>query len=100
MLVCAICSGHNILRLSVGLLASDCYGKTTGETCQMQCIRGYDLVGTAGWCGLAYWWFNGIGVVGNIVNGAIIIVNTRKIKEEWVGLIENVQETIVLCVFS
>eukprot|EP00435_Cladocopium_sp_Y103_P040531 s81_g11.t1 len=32
-------------ELSVGLLASDCYGKTTGETCQMQCIRGYDLVG-------------------------------------------------------
>lgn len=32
-------------ELSVGLLASDCYGKTTGETCQMQCIRGYDLAG-------------------------------------------------------
>ena len=35
------------LRLSVGLLASDCYEKTTGQTCQMQCIRGYDLIGAA-----------------------------------------------------
>lgn len=34
-------------ELSVGLLASDCYQKTTGETCQMQCIRGYDLTGDA-----------------------------------------------------
>lgn len=35
-------------RLSVGLLASDCYEKTTGQTCQMQCIRGYDLIGAVG----------------------------------------------------
>ena len=34
-------------ELSVGLLASDCYEKTTGQTCQMQCIRGYDLIGDA-----------------------------------------------------
>lgn len=42
------------LRLSVGLLASDCYEKTTGQTCQMQCIRGYDLIGAARGLGLLF----------------------------------------------
>lgn len=34
-------------RLGTGEVVSDCYGKTTGESCQIVCSRGYELAGLA-----------------------------------------------------